>query len=142
MTRPAGMAPVAFDAFVRACVRAKIHPWRLGQTLGEHPLSVGYHRKDGVVKVNGVAEQYCAAVDLGVGDLTAQKRDEFLESLAQQGFVAFYRQGGKWKGQEHVHAIYAMLPMKPQLRGQVREFLRSRRLAGKKALKWSRKRKF
>ena len=136
LSRPAGMAPVAFEAFVRACVRAKIHPWRIGQTLGEHPLSVGYHRKDGFVRVYGTDEAYCAAVDMGVGDLSDRKRGEFLEEMAGQGFAAFYREGGKWTGQEHVHAIYALLPMKPQLRGQVREFLRARRADGKRKLKW------
>lgn len=139
LTRPYGMAPQAFYAFVRACNGAKIHPWRIGQTIGDHPLSVGYHKKDGVVKWKGDLFDYCAAVDLGTSDLNNYQIQLFLEALAQQGFAAFYRHEGKWKGREHIHAIYGLLPMKSQLCGQVKQFLRERRAARKKSLKWARK---
>ena len=59
--------------------------------------------------------------------------------MAKQGFAAFYRHEGKWRGHEHVHAVYALLPMKIQLRRQVREFLRERRKARKPPLKWESK---
>lgn len=61
---------------------------------------------------------------------------------ALQGFAAFYRHEGKWKGREHIHAIYALLPMKRQLRGQVREFLAMRRATQKPKLKWAREYKW
>ena len=60
-------------------------------------------------------------------------------ALSRQGFAPFYRRGPKWKDGEHIHAIYALLPMKPQLRGQVNEFLRARRRRGLPRLKWEKK---
>ena len=138
LTRPYGMAPQAFKAFVRACAKAGIHPWRIGQTIGDHPLSVGYHKKDGVVQWKGDSFDYCAAVDVGTSDLNNYQIKLFLEALAQQGFAAFYRHEGRWKGREHIHAIYAPLPMKVQLRRQVKEFLRERRAAKESKLKWAR----
>jgi hypothetical protein len=139
LTRPYGMAPQAFHAFVRACHGAKIHPWRIGQTIGNHPRSHGYHFKDGSVPYQGEPFDYCAAVDLGTSDLTPRQIEAFLEALAQQGFASFYRHGARWQGNEHIHAIYAQLPMKPQLRRQVRQFLRERRAARKPKLKWMRR---
>ncbi|HEY0072530.1 MAG TPA: hypothetical protein VGB77_00390 [Abditibacteriaceae bacterium] len=138
LTRPHGMAPQAFKAFVKACYRAKIHPWRIGQTIGDHPLSVGYHKKDGVVQWKGNSFDYTTAVDVGTSDLNDYQIKVFLEALAQQGFAAFYRHEGKWKGREHIHAIYVLLPMKKQLRRQVRQFLRERRVARKKPPPWAR----
>ena len=141
MERPAGMHPVAYEAFMRACNNARIHPFRIGQTLGNHPRSVGYHRRDGVTTLRGEIIEYSAAVDLGTWDLDPARINRFVESLAQQGFAAFYRQGAKWKGNEHIHAIYALLPMKIQLRRQVRQFLRERRSDGKPPLRWEPKMK-
>ena len=138
-TRPYGMAPPAFYAYVRACHRAKIHPWRVGQTIGDYPLSVGYHHKDGTWWKHGEPFDYCAAVDLGTSDLSRQQIGVFIEEMAKQGFAAFYREGGKWKGREHIHAVYAMLPMKTQLRRQVREFLRERRKKRKPPLAWEKR---
>lgn len=133
------MHPIAFEAFVRACNDAGIHPWRIGQTLGDHPRSVGYHKRDGVTTLNGERIEYSAAVDVGTIDLDEARIKRFVETLAQQGFAAFYRSGPKWKGNEHIHAIYTQLPMKVQLRRQVRQFLRERRAHGKPRLKWEAK---
>ena len=126
------MVPVAFAAFIQACHAAKVHPFRIGQTLGDHPRSKGYHLRDGVV--NG--EPYCAAVDLGVDDLTPHKRAEFLEALARVGFAAWFRTGPRWKNAEHVHAVYAGLPMKSQLQSQVQLWNRERRHSGRPKLRW------
>jgi hypothetical protein len=136
LRRPYGMAPVAFEAYTRACYRAGIHPDRIGQTIGDHPLSKGYHKRDGVLVVNREKVDYCTAVDLGVFDLSETQIKRFLDELTRQGFACWYRHGGKWRGGEHIHAIYALLPMKPQLRGQVRQFLWERRRAGVRPLKW------
>lgn len=136
--RPYGMAPVAFEAFIRACANAKIHPCRIGQTIGDAALLVGYHKRDGVLKAGGQLIDYTAAVDLGTSDLDRATIDLFLKTLTQQGFACWYREKGKWRGKEHIHAIYAQLPMKRQLRGQVREFLRDRRRDGVKPLRWER----
>jgi hypothetical protein len=135
MTRPYGMAPVAYEAFLRACDHAGIHPFRVGQTIGDHPLSVGYHKRDGVLFVSKERVDYCAATDLGTIDLPPQKIDAFVDALTDQGFAAWYRHGGKWKGHEHIHAIYAFVPMKPQLQVQLRQFLRERRREGRSP-KW------
>ena len=138
-SRPYGMAPSAFDGLVRACNRAKIHPHRIGQTIGNHPLSVGYHHRDGVLKWRGQKIEYTAAVDLGTQDLTRAQLNRFLESLAKQGFAAFYREGGKWRGREHIHAIYGPLPMKAQLQSQMREWETKRRRAGKSRYSWQKR---
>jgi hypothetical protein len=138
LSRPYGMAPVAWQAYLRACNAAKIHPNRIGQTIGDHPNSVGYHKRDGVLPRGKEKIDYTAAVDLGVWDLTPAQINAFVDALAAQGFAAFYRHEGKWKGNEHIHAIYAFLPMKPQLQIQLGEFLSARRKA-KKPVQWEKK---
>jgi hypothetical protein len=138
LSRPHGMAPVAFAAYVRACNNAQIHPFRIGQTIGDHPRSVGYHKRDGVILVNGQKEEYCAAIDLGTWDLEDARINRFVRELGKQGFAAWYRHGPNWKNGEHIHAIYAFLPMKRQLRGQVLLYLREERAAGR-PVRWERK---
>ena len=109
MTRPYGMAPAAFDGFLRACLRAKVQPRRIGQTIGDHPKSFGYHHRDGTVDYRGQKLDYCAAVDIGTHDLTRAQINRWLEELARQGFAAFYREKGHWMGGEHIHATYRRL---------------------------------
>ncbi|HVF84352.1 MAG TPA: hypothetical protein VM821_00110 [Abditibacteriaceae bacterium] len=135
-TRPYGMTPQAFAAFLRACKRVGIHPYRIGQTIGEHPRSVGYHRRDDTLVINGTKIDYCAAVDLGAQDITEAHIQWFLSALTREGFACWYRSGPRWKGGEHIHAIYGALKMKPQLEEQVRDFLRQRRRKGQATLKW------
>lgn len=139
LERPYGMAPEMFRAYVRACNSARVHPWRIGQTIGDHPRSAGYHHKDGTIVEDGVRYDYTAAVDLGGLDLSDARRDKFLEALARQGFAAFWRSGPNWKGGEHIHAVYCLIPMKPQLRAQVIEWLDERRRDEKPRLRWIRK---
>jgi hypothetical protein len=79
---------------------------------------------------------YTAAVDVGTWDLNRSQINRFLETLAAQGFAAFYREGPNWRGIEHIHAVYAPLKMKPQLRRQVREWERKRRIHGQKRYGW------
>jgi hypothetical protein len=136
LTRPHGMAPVSFNAFLRACSKARVHPHRIGQTIGDHPLSVGYHKPDGIITFRGQKIAYTAAVDIGTSDLNRAQLARFLESLAAQGFAAFYRENGKWRGNEHIHAIYAPLRMKPQLQLQVRQWETARRRARKPIYRW------
>ena len=139
LSRPYGMAPAAFDGFVRACVGARVQPRRIGQTIGDHPRSVGYHHRDGTLRYKGETLDYTAAVDIGTQDLTRPQINKLLEELARQGFAAFYREGGKWKGGEHIHAVYAPLKMKPQLRGQLREWADKRRRAKKPVYGWQKR---
>ncbi len=133
--RPYGMTQVAFRSYVQACNAAQVQPRRISQTVGNNPRSHGYHLRDGILH----SEPYCAAVDLGVRDLSQHKRAELLEALARCGFAAWYRSGPKWEGDEHVHAIYAGLPMKAQLKEQVRLWLRERRQSRRRTLRWQRK---
>lgn len=139
LERPFGMAPEAFRAYVRACNNARVHPWRIGQTIGNHPKSAGYHLRDGFITEEGRRYEYSAAVDLGGLDMSDARRDIFLECLAKQGFAAFWRSGPKWKDGEHIHAVYCLIPMKPQLRAQVIEWLDERRVEDKPRLRWIRK---
>jgi hypothetical protein len=137
--RPYGMAPIASQAFVQACYDSQIHPARTGQTIGDAELSVGYHKRDGVLLVKGQRIDYCAAVDIGVHDLDQAGINRFLHNLTKQGFASWYRENGKWKGREHIHAVYTQLPMKRQLRGQVRLFLNERKSQGVRLLPWERR---
>jgi hypothetical protein len=139
LTRPFGMAPAAFNGFVRACNNARIHPHRIGQTIGDHPLSVGYHKRDGAVWYRGGKIDYSAAIDISTRDLNRVQITRFLETLAEQGFAAYYREGAKWRGNEHIHAIYAPLRMKPQLQKQVREWETARRRAKLPFYSWQKR---
>lgn len=136
LQRPYGMAPIAFDAFVRACSHAAVNPDRIGQTIGDDPRSVGYHHRDGTLTWRGADYDYTAATDIDVSGLTDKQISLLLHELARQGFACWYRHGGKWVGDEHIHAVYALLPMKPQLQRQVKLFLRERREAGLQPLRW------
>ena len=139
LTRPYGIAPEAFNAFVRACAHAGVSPDRITQTIGDFPLSKGYHHRDGTLLKHGVEYDYTAATDIHVMGLNDAQITRLLHELAQQGFACWYRHGGHWTGDEHIHAVYALLPMKSQLQRQVRLFLHERREAGLQPLKWERK---
>lgn len=126
MKRPHGMTPGAFDAYIRACFYAHINPRRIMQTMGNAPASAGYHARDGVINIDGEEIEYCAAVDLRTLDLNARQIKALLKELARQGFAAWYRFEGSFKNNQHIHAIFAGLKMKPQLYNQVRAFLENR----------------
>jgi hypothetical protein len=134
--RPYGMAPAAFTAYMQACKQSGISPGRITQTIGEHPLSVGYHRRDGYLTFNRQRIEYTAATDIHVVGLTDAEIQKFVRVLGQHGFAAFYRHEGKWRFNKHIHAIYSLLPMKPQLKDQVKEWLLDRRLSGSKPHPW------
>jgi len=133
------MAPEAFTAYLAARRDMNISPDRVGQTIGNHPRSVGYHKRDGVLKVRGERIEYTTAVDLSVSDLSPVRIEQFLRVMGQHGFAAWYRYGPRWKGSEHVHAVWGSLPMKAELRGQIRDCLRARRLVGGKAYGWEKR---
>lgn len=137
--RPYGMAPQAFKDYVRACARARVNPHRISQTIGNNPRSVGYHKLDGIVVQKHQKIPYCAAVDVDIADLRSRQIRRLCVSLAREGFAAFYRRGGVWEGDEHIHAVYGAVKMKPQLQEQVRQFLRERRENGFRRLWWVRK---
>ena len=119
LQRPYGMAPMAFDAYIRACSAAQIDPDRITQTIGDYPLSRGYHLQDGTVYVKGVAYDYTTAVDLHIMGLNDAKIHRLLRCMARQGYACWFRD---WPNDQHIHAVYSGLPMKPQLRTQIAEF--------------------
>jgi hypothetical protein len=117
--RPEGMPRIAWAAFMGASTRARIADadTRVTQTIGDHPESRGTHRVDGTL--NG--EPYCAAVDLTVEGLNHAKVEEWVRQLGECGFAAFYRRPPLFS--EHIHAVYAGVPMKPVLKRQVLSYL-------------------
>lgn len=126
MKRPNGMAPAAFDSYIRACFYAEVSPQRISQTIGNAPASAGYHARDGYAVEGGKLVAYCAAVDLRVYDLNTSQIRALLIELATQGFAAWYRHEGGFSNNRHIHAIFAGLKMKRQLRAQVVDFLNDR----------------
>jgi hypothetical protein len=123
MERPKGMHETAFKAYIRACFLAGIDPsGRVMQTIGNAPASAGFHARDGVLD----GQSYCAAVDLRTRDLTRKQIKALLKHLAYVGFACWYRFEGSFSNNEHIHAVYAALPMKPQLQRQVIDFLNNR----------------
>jgi hypothetical protein len=123
------MARVAWEAYVAASANANINiaarkDARVVQTVGDAPASKGFHAADGEV----AGEKYSAAVDLSVRNLTRTEIATWLEELCRAGFCGWFRD---WPGNRYIHANYAGLPMKPELRAQCRDFFAGRNgLAG------------
>jgi hypothetical protein len=115
----AGLHPEASDRLRCAGVTSD----RISQTIGSAPASAGYHAADGTA--DGLP--YTAAVDLRTRDLSTAEIRALLGALAQHGFAAWYRQPGAdgWPASEapHIHAVFAGVVMKSQLRSQVRDYL-------------------
>lgn len=114
-----GVHPEASDRMRCAGISAS----EISQTIGGAPASAGYHLQDGTSM--GLA--YCAATDLRTGGMTETQLRALLEQLALNGFAAWYRKPGfdGWPSSEapHIHAVFAGVIMKTQLRGQVRDWL-------------------
>ncbi len=114
-----GLHPEASDRLRCAGVTAD----RVTQTIGRAAASAGYHAEDGTVD----GEPYCAAVDLRARDLSESEIRALLDRLGHNGFAAWYRKPGYdgWPSSQaaHIHAVFAGVPMKSQLRGQVQDFL-------------------
>lgn len=114
-----GLCPDASDQLRCAGVPAS----RISQTIGTAAASAGYHAQDGTID----GHAYCAATDLSTSGMTHTEIRALLSRLADGGFAAFYRWPGHdgWPSSEapHIHAIYAAVPMKWQLDGQVNDWL-------------------
>ncbi len=126
MQRPYGMAPAAFDAYIRACFHAGVSPDRVRQTIGNAPASKGFHKRDGILLDGAQPVPYCAAVDLDTGNLKPEQIRALLLELARQGFAAWYRYTGSFTTNRHIHAIFVGLRMKLALQRQVLAFLNNR----------------
>ena len=135
---PGGMAPEAWRAWVRSCYNAKISPNRITQTIGDSEHSVGYHHQDGWVRSGAIWLPYSAATDIHCAGLDNDAIARLLRAMGKQGFAAWYRHGPKWAGNEHIHAVYALLPMKPQLIMQVQHFFDQQRRLGNR-VRWRHK---
>ncbi len=128
MTRPYGMAKVAFDAIIGAFAQAGINPEkttaggkRIVQTVGSAKASAGTHAKDGTDE-HGF--DYAACVDISVKhDLTDAQINDLLIALWHHGFAAWHRDAPEFPGNEHIHAIYAGVKMARLPRAQVHDFL-------------------
>jgi len=97
------------------------------QTIGNAPASGGTHLRDGD---DSEGNPYCAATDISVRHptrLTQAQIRNLLDTLARHGFAAYYREPGHdhWpRGDvEHIHAIFAGLPMKRSLQEQIHDWL-------------------
>ncbi len=114
-----GLHPEASDRLRCAGVTAA----QISQTIGNAPASAGYHAADGTAD----GHQYCAAVDIRTRNLNEQQILALLDALGRNGFAAWYRQPGSdgWPANQspHIHAVFAGIRMKAQLREQVRDFL-------------------
>jgi hypothetical protein len=121
MRRPHGMTPEMFRAFIKACVDAKVSPQRVMQTIGNAKASAGVHAQDGAVVEVGYRYIYCAAVDLRSRDLTRLQIKTLLNSLADQGYVGWWRREGSFANNQHFHIIYVGHRMKLPLRLQFKD---------------------
>lgn len=114
-----GVHPEASDRLRCAGVTAD----RITQTIGTAAASAGYHAADGTAD----GAPYTAAIDLRARDMSEAEIKLLLDRLGRNGFAAWYRKPGYdgWPASEapHIHAVFAGVPMKSQLRGQVRDFL-------------------
>lgn len=110
-----GLDPVASDALRRAGLSAA----DVSQGLGHARASKGTHEHE-------PGSSYTAAVDIRTGGKSQAEIKSTLEKLWAQGFAAWYRSGPKWSGNEHIHAVYAGVPMKDMLESQVSDFINGR----------------
>ena len=113
-----GLAPAASDELRCAGVTAAM----ISQTIGNAAASAGYHAQDGTIG----GAPYTAAVDLRVSGMSQTAIRALLSRLADGGFAGYYRWPGHdgWPSSEiaHIHAVYAGVPMKSELRGQISDW--------------------
>lgn len=130
MKRPAGMLPTAWERYKHCADIAMVGRPNIVQTVGDAPASAGFHRADGTfLNEAGETEQYCAAVDFSIHhpqSLSGVQIGRFLLSLFHGDFVPFWRHGGTWEGQEHIHAIWVSCVMKDELLQQIHDFCMGR----------------
>lgn len=132
---PTGMTDAQYHAFCDACDEATICPPkfparpRIVQAIGDAKASAGFHHQDGVQD----GRPYCAAIDVSVksfqvhGMNTARLQIKwFLYHMALHGWAGWYRFTGSFAHNQHIHAVWAGLPMKPALENQIIDFVHDR----------------
>lgn len=116
-------ALTGLDPRARGPLLSVVHPSRVSLALHDLRESSGAHQPE-------PGSIHTAAVDLYVVDLSVPEIRHLLDTLGRAGFAAWYRYPGRdgWPSRylPHVHAVYAGVPLKAQLRGQVRDYLRGR----------------
>lgn len=124
MNRPTGMHPTAFNNYIWACFGAHVSPDRVMQTVGTAPASAGSHKADTNYKFdNGHTEPITGAIDLRTKDLTPTQIQNLLYFLFHAGFVGWWRHEGSFKDNQHIHAIWVGMKLKPFLQAQFWDFL-------------------
>ena len=115
-----GVHPEASDRLRCSGVDAS----RITQTIGSAAASAGYHAADGTAEGQPLHRGHRSA---RCATSPAAQIRALLERLARNGFAAWYRQPGHdgWPSGEapHIHAVFAGVIMKSQLRAQVRDYL-------------------
>lgn len=114
-----GLVPQALEA-----LRTIGADHRITQTINPGTAPANYHGRDQSIGGNDVT----VAVDTSVRCLDAESIRRLLSALALTGFAAWYREDGEdgWKGNAHIHAVWAAEPLKRQLRAQVASWLAGR----------------
>ena len=138
LKRPNGMSQFAWEAYQAASDAANINiavrpDACVVQAFGDAKLSKGTHLHEPrslqdmtAVRYKLGGKFYSAAADLSVkaGGLNHTQIATWIEELCRAGFVAFYRAPPKFG--EHIHAVYAGVPMKPVLQKQCEDFFAGR----------------
>jgi hypothetical protein len=114
-----GVHPMASDALRAVGVTAG----EITQTIGGAAASAGTHLQDGT---SSDGQPYTAAVDITASGKSEATIKTLLQNLGWAGFAAWYRKPGYdgWPvGEiEHIHAVYAAVPMKDSLDRQISDY--------------------
>jgi hypothetical protein len=118
------MPPESFSKFIWACFHGKINPDRIMQTVGTARASAGTHKADSTIKNrHGAREPVTGAVDIRTRDLTEGEIESLLTWLYEAGFVGWWRHEGSFAENQHIHAIYVGMYLKPLLCRQFWDFI-------------------
>lgn len=104
-----GLDPVASDALRRAGLGEA----DVSQGLGDAAASAGTHLAE-------PGSRYTASVDIRTSGRSSGEIRKIVSDLRAQGFAAWYR---NWPGNQHIHAVYAGVPLKSSTSQQVQAFL-------------------
>lgn len=104
-----GLDPLASDALRRAGLSAS----DVTQGLGHAAASKGTHEAE-------PGSRHTGSVDIRTSGRSTAEIKKIVHRLRAQGFAAWYR---NWPGNQHIHAVYAGIPLKGSTSSQVQAFL-------------------